>query len=329
MLANKKLKIIFFLVVCQYGLHWGMAQKEPQYTQYMYNIGSFNPAYVGSVESTELVALYRAQWLDIPGAPRTLRFGANIPLRNDKMGIGFNVVNDELGPSSQTFVDVAYSYQINVSDDSWLSFGIDAGGSILNVDFTKGNFENPNEPIINNTEINNFYPIIGAGLFMYSDEWYVGLSIPNFLTEGIYNDEIATIVEDKIQYNFIGGYVFDISERSKFKPAFLVNYLQGSPLNVNLSANFLFLDSFTLGASYRFGNAVSGLAGFQLSNSIYLGYSYDYNTNGLGEFNNGSHEAILKFYLGRGGSNFAKERNRNKNKKLKGKPKQIDSPRFF
>ena len=103
-------------------------QKEPQYTQYMYNIGSFNPAYAGTVETPEVVGLYRAQWLDIPGAPRTFRFGVNVPFANEKMGMGFNVVNDQLGPFTQTYVDVAYSYQVNVSDDTKLSFGLDVGG---------------------------------------------------------------------------------------------------------------------------------------------------------------------------------------------------------
>ncbi|MDT0539250.1 MULTISPECIES: PorP/SprF family type IX secretion system membrane protein [Croceitalea] len=305
------------------------AQKEPQYTQYMYNIGSFNPAYVGSVETPEIMGLYRAQWIDIEGAPRTLRFGANVPLGNDKMGLGFNVISDELGPVSQTYIDVAYSYEVNLSDNSWLSFGIDAGGSTLKIDYSQGNFQNPNEPLLFGQEQNSFYPTIGAGLFMYSDNWYLGASIPNFLTNGIYNDEIATIVEDKIQYNFIGGYIFQIAERSKFKPAFLINYLQGAGATVNLSANFLFADAVTIGASYRLNNAVSGLAGFQISQGMFLGYSYDYNTNSLGEFNSGSHEVILKFYLGRGSNDSDKTRNREKNKKLKGKPKQIDSPRFF
>ncbi|MEM9000243.1 MAG: type IX secretion system membrane protein PorP/SprF [Bacteroidota bacterium] len=303
------------------------AQKEPQYTQYMYNIGSFNPAYVGTVEDAEIMSLYRAQWIDISGAPRNLRLGANIPMANEKMGLGFNVVSDQLGPSSQTFIDIAYSYEINLDENTRLSFGLDAGGSILNIDYSEGNFQNPGEPLADTDEVNNFYPIVGAGTFLYDDDWYVGLSIPNFLTNGIYNDEVATVVEDNIQFNVIGGYVFELSDRSKFKPAFLVNYLNGSPLTVNLSANFLFLDAFTLGASYRFDNAVSGLAGFQISNSLFFGYSYDYNTNGLGEYNDGSHEAILKFYLGRGGNsgNSGKTKNRN----LKGKPKQIDSPRFF
>jgi type IX secretion system PorP/SprF family membrane protein len=304
-------------------------QQEPQYTQYMYNIGSFNPAYVGTVESAELSGLYRAQWVDIPGAPRNLRFGANIPFANEKMGLGFNVVSDALGPSTQTFVDVAYSYQIKVSDDSWLSFGIDAGGSILNLDYSKGNFQNPGEPLIGGEDFSQFYPVIGAGMFLYGDQWYAGLSIPNFLTLGIYQEELETVVDNDLQYNLIAGYVFDISDRTKFKPAVLLNYLPGIPLNFNLSANFLFMDALTLGANYRINNSISGVLGLQVSNTMFLGYSYDYNTNGLGEFNGASHEAILKFYIGRGDSNSVKGRNKKKNNKLKGKPKQIDSPRFF
>ena len=324
-LKDKIILIASIVYFCGSALIWG--QKEPQYTQYMYNIGSFNPAYVNTVETTEIMGLYRAQWIDIDGAPRTLRFGANVPLNNDKMGLGFNVINDEIGPVSQTYIDISYAYKINLSENSWLSFGIDVGGSTLKVDYSEGSFQNPGEPLLFGQEVNEFYPNIGAGLFMYSDDWYLGASIPNFLTNGIYSEEVVSLVEDKIQYNFIGGYVFQISDNSKFKPAFLVNYLDGAGTTVNLSANFLFVDALTIGASYRFDNAISGIAGFQISPSMFLGYSYDYNTNGLGEFNNGSHEAILKFYLGKAGSDF---RNRgNKNKKLKGKPKQIDSPRFF
>ncbi|PIF00823.1 MAG: hypothetical protein CR994_04010 [Maribacter sp.] len=317
--------ICFVFIMVFFVSFMVQGQKEPQYTQYMYNIGSFNPAYAGTVETPEIIGLYRAQWLDIPGAPRTIRFGVNLPFSNDKTGLGFNVVSDQLGPFTQTYVDLAYSYQIKLSDDTKLSFGLDAGGSFLNVDFNKGDFEIENEPLVNGQVINKFYPTIGAGAFLYSDNWYTGLSIPNFLTNGIYNDEVAVLVEDKVQFNFIGGYVFDLSKTLKLKPAFMVNYLQGAPVNINISSNFLINEKVTLGASYRMGNALSGLAGFQVSSGTFIGYSYDYNTNGLGEYNNGSHEVILKFYLG-------KESNRSREPKTnnaKGKPKQIDSPRFF
>jgi type IX secretion system PorP/SprF family membrane protein len=319
-------KLIYFLLATVLWIFFpttAHGQKEPQYTQYMYNIGSFNPAYVGSVEKMEIAGLYRAQWIDIEGAPTTIRFGVNLPFANDRNGLGFNVVNDQLGPSTQTYIDVAYSHQIKLSEDTKLSFGIDAGGSLLDVDFSKGSFQDPNEPILEGENINKFYPTLGAGAFLYSDDWYMGVSVPNFLTNDIYNEEVATIVEDKVQFNFIGGYVFEVSDGLKFKPAFLVNYLQGSPVNVNVSTNFLISDVVTLGASYRWDNAVSGLAGVQVSNGIFMGYSYDYNTNGLGEYNSGSHEIILKFYLGGG------NKGKNNNYRVKGKPKQIDSPRFF
>ncbi|MGX1928795.1 PorP/SprF family type IX secretion system membrane protein [Flagellimonas sp. 2504JD4-2] len=306
------------------------AQKEPQYTQYMYNIGSFNAGYVGTVESPEIAGLYRAQWVDIPGAPTTFRFGANIPFANEKSGLGLNVVQDELGPSKQTYANLSYSYMVNLSDDTKLSFGMVAGGSFLSLDYSEGTFVNPADPTLVGENQSNFYPTVGAGLFMYGeDEWYLGLSVPNFLTNGLYNDEVATIVEDNLQFNAIGGYVFQISDRTKFKPAFLINYLSGSPVNINLSANFQFIDALTIGASYRFDNAVSGLAGIQISNTLFMGYTYDYNTNGLGEYAGGSHEAILKFYIGRESSGNRGSRNRNKDRKQKGKPKQIDSPRFF
>lgn len=310
--------LLFFLISFQV-----FSQKEPQYTQYMYNIGSFNPAYVGTVETPELVGLYRAQWIDIPGAPRTFRFGANLPFKNEKVGLGLNVISDQLGPVSQTYADLSYSYQVKVTDETKLSFGIDAGGSFLNVDLTKGTFENPGENL-NGEMFSRFYPTVGAGTFLYADNWYLGASVPNFLTEGVYNDDVASIVEDKLQFNFIGGYVFNLSDGLKFKPAFLVNTLKGAPVNVNISTNFLIAEVFTAGVSYRLENAFSGLAGFQVSNSMFVGYSYDYNTSLLGEFNSGSHEVILKFYLGKGGVPKSKG-----DKDAKGKPKQIDTPRFF
>lgn len=324
--------LCFLVVLVWCNVQSGYSQKEPQYTQYMYNIGSFNPGYVGTVETPEIIGTYRAQWLDIPGAPRTIRFGTNVPFGNEKHGLGFNVISDQLGPVDQTYIDLAYSYQFNVSENTKLSFGMDVGGGFLNVDFSKGTFENPGEPVLDRTPIKEFYPTIGAGMFLYGKNvWYFGVSVPNFLTDGIYDDDVATIVEDEMHFNFIGGYVFDLSENLKFKPAFLVNYVKGSPVTTNISTNFLINDAFTLGASYRVGSAVSGLAGFQISRNVFVGYSYDYNTKPFAQkFSGGSHEIILKFYLGkREASGRSRSSDEDRNKPMKGAPKQIDSPRFF
>ncbi len=319
------IRFTYLFITMLFSFYFLNAQNEPQYTQYMYNIGSFNPAYVGTTETPEIIGAYRAQWIDLEGAPRNIRLGANFPFSNEKMGAGLNIVNNQLGPTTQTFIDLAYSYQFKVSENTKLSFGVDVGGSFLNVDFSKGNFENPGESF-DRANIKNFYFSIGAGLFLYGDnKWYFGASIPNFLGDSVYNDDVAKIIEGDMQVNLIGGYVFDINETLKFKPAFLINAIDGAPVTANLSANFLVNDRLTLGASYRVGNAISGLAGFQITNSTFAGYSYDYNTNPLSNFTFGSHEVVLKFYLGRTGSISKKS----KNKKLKGKPKQIDTPRFF
>lgn len=300
------------------------SQKEPQYTQYMYNVGSFNSAYVGSTKTPEIIALYRAQWAGVEGAPRTIRAGVGFPMKNEKNGLGFNIIHDELGPSGQTIFNAAYSYQLQVSDDVKLSFGVNGGGSLLNVDFTKGDFEFENEPLLNGKQINQFYPIIGAGTFLYSENWYVGFSVPNLLTSTLYNDEVAVVEEGKQQFNFIGGIVFDVNEQLKFKPALMLNYISQSPISVNFSGNFLINDLVTAGLSYRLDNAVSALAGFQISNELFLGYSYDYSTNAFASYNDGSHELILKYYIGKIGS-----RNRTKKMKDNKNPKQVDTPRFF
>ncbi|MBT8284486.1 MAG: type IX secretion system membrane protein PorP/SprF [Flavobacteriaceae bacterium] len=311
--------ILGLLLLGSISLH---AQLEPQYTQYMYNIGSFNPAYSATVENPDITGLYRAQWIDIDGAPRTLRFGTNIPWSNERNGMGINVISDQLGPTTQTFFNAGYSFQINVSQYTKLSFGVNAGGALLNVDFTKGSFEET-EPLLVNQVFNEFYPTVGAGMFLYDDDWYLGASIPNFIT-GSVSEEVASLINDKIQFTAVGGYVFDLSDQLKFKPAFLAHLVQGLPLQFNLSTNFLINDVFTAGAGYTVNNTVSGLAGFQISSAVFVGYSYDYNTNSLGQYNQGSHEMILKFYLGAGDGS-----NREKPDKRKGKPKQIDTPRFF
>ena len=313
-------------IVCCLIISQTFAQREPQYTQYMYNIGSFNPAYIGSVDRMDLSLLYRNQWIDIPGAPRTLRFGINLPFNNDTHAMGFNVVSDKLGPSSQTYADIGYSFHVNLSDATRLGFGLDVGGSFLNVDFSEGTFENPGEPILETQVVESFYPTIGAGIFMYGESWYLGSSVPNFLTDDLYNAEVATVVEDKLQVNFIGGVVFDLSARIKFKPAFLINFISGAPVTVNGSANFLINEVFTAGVSLRPDNAVSGLAGFQISNAVFIGYSYDYATTTLADYSNGSHEVIMKFYIGQGQDRGPKTP---ENRVRKGKPKQIDTPRFF
>lgn len=272
------------------------AQQEPQYTQYMYNTMSVNPAYAGTSGTFRAVGLHRAQWLGLEGAPQTQTLGVETAL-NDQVGLGVNIVNDKLGPSSELYVDGNFSYTIPVGYDNNLSFGLKAGLRLLNVDFTKLNAQQVNDQYLQDFD-SKFLPTIGAGIYYHNDtKWYIGLSVPNLLTK---KQDIAadlSIGKERLHFYLIGGYVIDLTRDIKFKPAFLGKFVEGAPLSLDLSANLLFNEKFTLGLGYRLGASVSGLAGFQITEDLLIGYAYDYNTSGLNQFTSGSHELMLRYVI--------------------------------
>ncbi|MCT8340296.1 type IX secretion system membrane protein PorP/SprF [Flavobacteriaceae bacterium TK19130] len=288
----------------------GFSQQDAQYTQYLYNTMSINPAYAGSLQILDIVGTYRDQWVGIDGAPTTQNLGIHSALRNEKIGLGLNVSHDKLGPSREVLVNGNFSYRLQLTPTLKLRLGLKAGADILNVDFTEGQFQNPNDPVLGMNVDNRTTLTLGAGGYLYSDSWHLGLSVPDFITNDFYDDMDQSVSKEELQYYLIGGYVFDLNPNFRFKPAFLMKYLEGAPLVVDVSANILFRDQFTFGVSYRYEDAVSGVAGIQVLPSIFVGYSYDYTLTELNDVNNGTHEIVLRFTLN--------ERNRN-----------INSPRFF
>ena len=138
---------------------------------------------------------------------------------------------------------------------------------------------------------------MGAGIYWHSDKAYLGFSIPNFIQTNRYNDDDVAIFKDKINYYFMAGYVFNLDhlEYIKFKPAVLTKMVQGAPLQVDVSGNFMFNDKFVVGLAYRWSASVSAMAGFQVTNGIYIGYGYDHETTNLRKYNSGSHEIFLRF----------------------------------
>ncbi|MNX45536.1 hypothetical protein D3C86_760540 [compost metagenome] len=168
---------------------------------------------------------------------------------------------------------------------------------MLNVDYTKLSRYDVIDPKFQNNIENEFSPNIGAGVYYYSDKLYLGLSVPNFLEHNEFNDNDSTTSLERLHYYLIGGYVFDLSTNVQFKPAFMCKTVVGSPLQLDLSANFLFNEKFVLGAAWRWDAAVSAMAGFQISKGLYIGYGYDLETTQLANYNSGSHELFLRFEL--------------------------------
>ena len=272
-------------------------QQNPQYTQYMYNTMSINPGYTGSLGTLDAVLIYRDQWVGIEGAPVSQNLGIHSPLRNEKIGIGLNLQNDKIGPAKEFYADANFSYSLQLSPTVKMGLGLKGGVKIFNVDFSKGTFENPGSDPLNRNVENKLTTTLGAGAYMYADNWYLGFSVPDFITNKYYDDIEQSVAEEEIQYFLIGGYVFDLSPSLRFKPAFLAKYLDGFPIVVDVSANFLIMDQFSVGASYRYEDSVSGLAGVNFLEGFFVGYSYDYTTSNLSQFNSGSHEIVLLYNL--------------------------------
>lgn len=273
-----------------------IAQQDAQFTQYMYNTISINPAYAGSRGAMSIFGLYRTQWVGLDGAPETSSFSLNTPLNNSNLGLGVSLVNDKIGPTNENTFSADLSYTVPTSEIFKLSFGIKATANLFNLDINKLNPEHQGDPQFQDLN-SKFTPNIGAGIYWHSDKAYIGLSVPNFIEANRYNANDLAIYKEKINYYLIAGYVFDLDryEYIKFKPAVLTKMVEGSPLQVDLSANFMFNDKFVVGVAYRWSAALSAMAGFQVTEGMYIGYAYDHETTRLKNYNSGSHEIFLRY----------------------------------
>ena len=302
-----KISIVTAFIIC--GLS-AFAQQEPQYTQYMYNMGVVNPGYmINEPGIVQAGSLYRSQWVGIDGAPKTANVFANIPLSNN-MELGVNYLNDYIGEVinlSENVFNINLAYKITLNNDLKVSLGFKAGFDHLNFSALGSNVSN--DPLFQNTQ--KTVANIGAGVFVFKDQYYVGLSSPNLIPNRL-EVETEVLYADKPHVFLIGGYVFNINDDVKLKPSTVVKYVGGSPLSFDISTNVLYLNRFELGVSYRYQDAVSGLMGVNINPNLKLGYAYDFNTSRLNDYNNGSHEFILLYRFD-----------------LLGLSKKYSSPRFY
>ncbi|MBB1138179.1 type IX secretion system membrane protein PorP/SprF [Myroides sp. WP-1] len=273
------------------------AQQDPQYTQYMYNPATINPAYSGSVDHLQFFGLYRTQWVGLEGAPKTAYLSAVTPLTDNGVGMGIHFKNDHLGVMDENSLSIDFAYTVALNYSYKLAFGLKGTGSLLDVDYNKLHIYDGTDPISEDNIKNKFAGNVGAGAYLYSDKAYVGISVPMILSSNIYNDNDYKVMKEKAHVYLMGGYVFDLNHNIQFKPAALVKVMTGSPLQVDVTANFLFHEKFTVGAAYRWDASISGLAGFQVSEGLFIGYTYDADTSKLANYHSGSHEIFMKFEL--------------------------------
>ncbi|PHR70455.1 MAG: hypothetical protein COA67_08385 [Lutibacter sp.] len=271
------------------------AQQLSQFTQYMYNTIAVNPAYAGSRDALSIVALNRNQWVGFDGGPQTQTLSIHSPLRNEKIGVGLSLIKDKLGYEDFTSAYADFSYTIKTSEKTKLSFGLKGGATYYKIDNELYDLENPDQYFDEQNKFNRWNMNVGAGALLHSNKWYAGLSMPRIINHDKNLNELYESL-DRVHYYLIGGYVFDLSESTKFKPSFLLKHVKGAAISTDLTANFLFNDKFWLGASYRINDqqrSLGAIADFQVSKQFRVGYAYEIATGEIRDYTSGSHEILL------------------------------------
>lgn len=278
------------------------AQQDPQFTQYMYNMNVVNPAYAGSKESVSGGVLYRSQWVGIDDAPRTATLNLHSPVGKN-VGLGFSVISDQVGPVEETNTYADFSYTIKLGGEHKLALGLKAGATFNKIGLYSdiGNGFVPDQDDAFGQDTNNTFLNVGAGLFYYTNKYYVAFSVPNML-DGTYldltdNGENYEFGTETQHYFLTAGYVFDIGTNTKFKPSFLMKSAFNAPLSLDVSANVLFNNKLEFGATYRLDDSVGALVNFAITPSLRIGYAYDYVTSALDVSTSSSHEIMLLFDL--------------------------------
>lgn len=290
-------RIIIIIVLFVIGFQNSNAQQLPQFTQYMYNTIAVNPAYAGSRQALSVVALNRNQWAGFDGGPQTQTLSVHSPLRNEKVGLGLSLINDKTGFENFTYVYADFSYTINVSDDTKLSFGLKAGMTYYKLAEELYNATEVNQDPYFDERLNRWNSNFGAGILFHSNKWYFGLSVPKIINHDL-NNQTEYAALETVHFYGIGGYVFNLSEQIKLKPSFLFKYTEGAPISTDLSANFLFNERFWIGGSYRFNGDqrdLGALVDFQVTDQLRVGYTYEIPTGEIRPYTSGSHEILLMY----------------------------------
>ncbi len=288
------------------------AQQDPQYTQYMYNMNVVNPAYAGSRGTLSLGLLGRTQWTSVDGAPKTGTFSIHAPL-GKKVGMGFSVIADQIGPVKEQNLYVDLSYTLNTSDVGRLAFGLKGGVTLQDIDLLSIILPEDSDDPLFEDNVHETYPNFGAGVFYYTNKFYVGFSVPNILRSTHFEKSggIITEASEEMHYFLTSGYVFDVSENLKFKPSVMLKGVTGAPVSIDMNANFLMYERIEIGASYRWDDSISGVINFAVTPDFRIGYAYDYTISNFSDVSpGGSHEIILLYDI-----DFSK--------------KNLKSPRFF
>lgn len=272
------------------------AQQDPQYSQYMFNTLAINPAYAGSRDVLSVTLLHRKQWLNVDGAPMSTTISADMPILNEKVGLGMLVYNDQIGEISNKAAYFSYAQRIRLTRAGTLSLGLTGGLSFFSANLTNVSTFTPGDLVFASDVANKPKPNIGAGIYYSTDRWYLGGSMPRVFSNKLGTSAIAKQASEFRHYFIMGGFVSHLNSIMVLKPSFIGKAVSGAPLQVDLNLNLWFYDKIAIGGSYRTGDAILGMLELIPAQGWRLGYAYDYTISGLGNsLTSGSHEIMVRY----------------------------------
>lgn len=298
---SKKLYILLAVAVCTItGIK---AQQVPQYAQYMLNDYILNPAVSGIYDYYDVKSNNRYQWVGVTDAPRTYILSVHGPHRKHNMGFGGSVYSDVTGPTSRTGAYLSYAYHVKLSQKLKLSFGLGFGVMQFKIDGSKVTLKEEGDPALSNGVMAVIVPDATFGTYLYTDKFYFGISAPQLIGNKLnFFDNIADSQSRMARHLLIqGGYTFHLGEKWTLQPSFLLKYVSPVPMQVDIGLKLGYNDVVWAGSAFRINDAVSVMAGFNISKNIILGYAYDFPMSSLKNYSSGSHEVMI-------GARFAKIR---------------------
>lgn len=276
------------------------AQQDPLFSQYMFNKLAVNPGYAGSRENLTVDLIYRYQWVNVDGAPKTISASIHSPLNNPHLALGAHVINDRIGPMSSTSAMATFAYKI-IFPKGKLSFGVQAGMKSNGIDWNKINAQDTDDPFLINKAKNTVVPDANFGIYYYSQKFFAGFSSHQLLqnqTLVIKDSEGNTQASKLLRHFYVTtGAAIPLGDNIIFRPSLLAKYVKNAPPQLDLNASFLFVNKLWLGVSYRTENAISIMTEINIAENFRIGYSYDIWLNELKAYNKGSHEIRLSYDL--------------------------------
>ncbi len=289
----------------------GMAQQDPLLTQYMFNHLLINPGYAGSKDYAMTTLLYRNQWVKLDGAPKSIVATIHGPVfKSRKVGLGFTLMNDNIGITNRTNIMIDYAYHIPIKNNLKLSIGVKAGLMNQSAKLSEAVIIDPTDKVYQGATVSKLNPNLGAGAYLYSKKFYLGLSIPGILsydgTRPLSIDGSLNNIPAYVRHYWItSGVALEVSPDFVVRPSVMFRYTKNAPLQSDINCNTLIKQFLWLGATFRTGDknagmpeSVIGIVQLQLNKQFRVGYSYDFTTTALSNYSNGSHEIMLGYDFG-------------------------------